>query len=453
MDTKYFGTDGIRGRANGDMLNPNMVMKIAQAAGQVMKKRSMHTRPTVVIGKDTRLSGYMIESALQAGFTSVGFYCLQVGPLPTPAIAMLTRTLRADLGVMITASHNPFEDNGIKIFGPDAIKLCKEKVLEIECLIDNPEEIILAESDKIGRAVRLDDGIGRYIEFCKTSVPKDFYLQGMRIVVDCANGATYKIAPKIFWELGAQVIRIGTEPDGMNINRNTGATSPKALQKAVQQHGADIGIALDGDGDRLIMCDENGVIINGDQILAIMAAHLQENGKLKGEGIVSTVMANMGLDQYIENLGLKLVRTPVGDHNVEREMRTNGYNLGGEPSGHLIFNDYATTGDGILAALQMLAVMREKGLPASAISKTFKAWPMSLENICLPDGTDLTKILEKKSVQKIIEKSKKVLGEEGRLVVRKSGTETLIRVMVEAKTEDLVKTHSELICAALNSAA
>jgi phosphoglucosamine mutase len=452
MDTKYFGTDGVRGTANQAPISADTILRIGQAAGQVFGKRSPHIRPTVVIGKDTRLSGYMIESALQAGFTSTGFYCLLVGPLPTPAVAMLTRSLRADLGVMITASHNPFEDNGIKMFTPDGIKLCRDKVLEIEHLVDHPDEINLAQKDKIGRAVRLEDAVGRYIEFCKTTLPRDFSLHGMRLVVDCANGAAYRIAPKIFWELGAQVIRLGVEPDGLNINRGCGATSPEAMCKAVEQHGADAGIALDGDGDRLIMCDEKGQIIDGDQILAAISRHMQENGTLRGGGVVTTVMSNMGFEHFLQEQNLHMHRTKVGDHYVEAAMRKGGYNLGGEASGHLIFGDFANTGDGILAALQVLQLMRMQGARASTIARSFEAWPMKLENITLPEGTDPAKILAKKNVQKAIEKAEKQLDGKGRVLVRKSGTEPVIRVMVEACEQALMEEKLQALCRSVEDA-
>ncbi|MFZ2619287.1 MAG: phosphoglucosamine mutase [Alphaproteobacteria bacterium] len=451
MDTKYFGTDGIRAAANSGPMTVETILRIGQAAAHVFGKRSTHVRPTVVIGKDTRLSGYMVESALQAGFTSAGFYCLLVGPLPTPAVAMLTRSLRADLGVMITASHNPFHDNGIKIFTPNGVKLCSEKVHEIEHLIDNPHLLERASGDKIGKAVRVEDAVGRYIEFCKTTLPKDFSLHGMRLVVDCANGAAYRIAPKIFWELGAQVIRVGVEPDGMNINRNVGATAPEAMCKAVEQHGADAGIALDGDGDRLIMCDEKGQVIDGDQILAAMALHMHEKGTLKNNGVVSTVMSNMGFEQLLQDKGLHLHRTKVGDHYVEAAMREQGYNLGGESSGHLIFRDYATTGDGILAALQVLVAMRSNGKRASAIARTFTPWPMKMENIRLPEGTNAGAILEAENVKTAMAEAETALGDSGRILVRKSGTEPLIRVMVEAREESVMLEQLAHICAAVKA--
>ena len=439
MASKYFGTDGIRGEANGAVLRPDMLVKIGQAAGYVVGKKTTRPahagKPTVVIGKDTRLSGYMIESALEAGFTSVGFTCLLLGPLPTPAVAMLTRSLRADLGVMITASHNPYEDNGIKMFTPDGIKLNGGYVEQIEELMDNPERIPLVGPDHIGKAVRVEDAVGRYIEFVKTSVAPGLRFDGMKVVVDCAHGAAYKIAPRIFWELGAQVVRIGIEPDGFNINKNVGATSPAALGKAVLEHGAQLGIALDGDADRLIMVDEKGEVLDGDLLIASMAQYLKAQGKLQGGGVVATVMSNMGMQRFIEGMGLVLKRTAVGDHYVEKEMREGGYNLGGEQSGHLIFRDFATTGDGILAALQMMAFLKERGGQASELRMLYKPWPQKMENVRLPAGANAGAVLESKSVQASIEASEKALGASGRVLVRKSGTEPLIRVMVEAEDE------------------
>lgn len=452
MDTKYFGTDGIRGTANGAVLRPDVIVRIGQAAGVAMGRKAKHARPTVLIGKDTRLSGYMIESALEAGFTSVGFTCLLVGPMPTPAVAMLTRSLRADAGVMITASHNPYDDNGIKIFGADGVKIGRGLVEEIEQLMDNPESIPLAHADTIGKAVRVEDAVGRYIEFIKTTVPRELNLQGLRLVVDCANGAAYKIAPRIFWELGAQVIRIGTEPDGFNINRNIGATAPETLSKAVRMHGANMGIALDGDADRLIICDEKGAVIDGDCVIAAMGQHFLRQGRLTGGGVVSTVMANMGMQRFVEGLGLKLVRTPVGDHYVESAMREGGYNVGGESSGHLIFRDYATTGDGILAALQVLAYLRDVGKPASSLKSLYQAWPLKLENVRLPAGSNAGAVLVSDAVQDVIQAAERELGERGRVLVRKSGTEPVIRVMVEAEDEALMLSQLGRISESVRSA-
>lgn len=455
MVSKYFGTDGIRGEANGDILRPDMLVKIGQAAGYVVGKKTARPahagKPTVVIGKDTRLSGYMIESALEAGFTSVGFTCLLLGPLPTPAVAMLTRSLRADLGVMITASHNPYEDNGIKMFTPDGIKLNGGYVEQIEELMEHPERIPLVGPDHIGKAVRVEDAVGRYIEFVKTSVAPGLRFDGMKVVVDCAHGAAYKIAPRIFWELGAHVVRMGVEPDGFNINKDVGATSPKALGKAVVEHGAQLGIALDGDADRLIMVDEKGDVLDGDLIIAAMAQYLKAQGKLQGGGVVATVMSNMGMQRFVEGMGLVLKRTAVGDHHVEKEMREGGYNLGGEQSGHLIFRDFATTGDGILAALQMMAFLKERGGQASELRMLYKPWPQKMENVRLPAGSNAGKVLESKGVQDSISAAEKAMGATGRVLVRKSGTEPLIRVMVEAEEEAVMLRELAVIRAAVES--
>lgn len=453
---KYFGTDGIRGEANGDILRPDMLVRIGQAAGYVVGKKTTKPahagKPTVVIGKDTRLSGYMIESALEAGFTSMGFTCLLLGPLPTPAVAMLTRSLRADLGVMITASHNPYADNGIKMFTPDGIKLNGGYVEQIEELMDHPERIPLVGPDHIGKAVRVEDAVGRYIEFVKTSVAPGLRFEGMKIVIDCANGAAYKIAPRIFWELGAQVVRVGVEPDGFNINKDVGATSPAALGRAVVEHKAQLGIALDGDADRLILVDEKGDVLDGDLIIAAMAQYLKIQGKLRGGGVVATVMSNMGMQRFLEGLGLTLKRTPVGDHHVESAMREGGYNLGGEQSGHLIFRDFATTGDGILAALQMMAFLMERGGNASELRTLYAPWPQKMENVRLPAGTDAGKVLESKPVQESIKAAETSMGEAGRVLVRKSGTEPLIRVMVEAEDEAVMKRELATIRAAVEAA-
>ena len=441
---KYFGTDGVRGVANTPPITSELALRLGQAAGQVFRKYTPHARPTVVIGKDTRLSGYMLESALQSGFTSMGFYCLIVGPLPTPAVAMLTRSLRADLGVMVTASHNEFIDNGIKLFSADGIKISPKMQEEIEYLMENPEKIELASPDKIGKAVRLDDAIGRYTEFCKMSVPKTLSLEGMRIVVDCAHGAAYKIAPKVLWEMGAQVVRIGCEPDGHNINRNCGAVHPEAMCEAVKSHGADLGISLDGDADRLIMCDEKGKVLDGDQIIAAIATYMKKNKTLKN-GVVGTVMSNMGMEDYFKKLGVEFVRTPVGDHHVERAMREGEHNIGGESSGHIIFSDFATTGDGLLAALQFLDVMKEEGVQASKLGATFKPFPQKLHNIRVENDDLAEKMLTHVSVTTHIQSVEKDLNGEGRVLIRKSGTEPLVRVMVEARKNDLVETYTKSI--------
>jgi phosphoglucosamine mutase len=446
---KYFGTDGIRGLANGPVLRPHVIVKIGQAAAQVIRARCGHSSPTVVIGKDTRLSGYMIESSLQAAFTSMGFTCLLVGPLPTPAVAMLTRSLRADLGVMITASHNPYQDNGIKFFGPDGVKINSSMVDDVEALVDNPLRLDLTGCDHIGKAERLEDAVGRYIEFVKTSVPNHLRFDGVKLVVDCAHGAAYRIAPRIFWEMGADVVRLGTAPDGFNINDKVGATHPATLAAAVIEHQAHLGIALDGDADRLILVDERGEILDGDVILAAMAQHLKNHGKLQGGAVVATVMSNMGFEDFLRGLGVALHRTAVGDHYVEAGMRQYGCNLGGEQSGHLIFRDYATTGDGILAALQVLAFLADTGKKPSSLKALFTPWPQRLENIRLPEGVAASEILARAKVGEAIANAEALLGADGRVLVRKSGTEPLIRVMVEARTEAAVQQHLQAITSAV----
>lgn len=442
----YFGTDGIRGPANGPILRPDLIVRMAQAAGQVMHTaRGGYYPSSVIIGKDTRLSGYMIESALEAGFLSVGLQVLWVGVLPTPAVAHLTRTMRADIGCMITASHNPYFDNGIKFFGPDGIKATQEQVKIIEHLIDNPSEITLAAPEKIGRAMRIEDAVGRYTEFVKTTLPRAFSLEGLKVVLDAANGAAYKIAPRILWELGAEVIRVGSDPDGLNINRECGATHTEALKKAVKAHKAHIGLALDGDADRLIVVDEQGEDVDGDYILAALTADALAQGTLKGEGVVSTVMANMGFEEWLKGQGLTLHRTPVGDHYVETALRECGMNLGGEPSGHLIMKDHATTGDGLLAAVQLLAHLQRSASVPSALRQRYTSWPQKLKNIKLPATANAAEVLAHPTVQKTLEESEKSLTNQGRILVRKSGTEPLIRVMVEAKTAKLVEAHTAKI--------
>lgn len=447
---KYFGTDGIRGRANEGNMTPDVMMRLARAAGHVLKQTNVGMRPSVVIGKDTRLSGYMIESALQAGFTSAGFYCLLVGPMPTPAVAMLTRSLRANMGVMISASHNPFDDNGVKIFGADGFKLPDEVEAQIEHLMDNPDLVPLAEAEQIGRAVRIEDAAGRYIEFCKNAVPRDFTLDGIKVVVDCAHGATYKIAPRIFWEMGAEVVRIGASPDGVNINAECGSTHPQSLQAAVKRYGAHLGIALDGDGDRVILCDETGQIIDGDQIMAAIADHWHLAGILNGNTIAATQMSNMGLERFLQSKGITMLRTNVGDRYVMEAMRTNGLNFGGEQSGHLIFADHATTGDGIIGALQFLLVMRERSLKASQLARTFAPFPQVLKNVRLT-GEPADAILAKAPVASTIRESEQALEGQGRVLIRKSGTEPLIRVMVEAAEPVLLETHLNKIVSVIEA--
>ncbi|UHC16424.1 phosphoglucosamine mutase [Methylobacterium currus] len=429
---KYFGTDGIRGRANG-VITPELALKVGQAAGLVFQ-RGEH-RHRVVIGKDTRLSGYMIETALVAGFTSVGMDVLLLGPMPTPAVAMLTRSMRADIGVMISASHNPFEDNGIKIFGPDGFKLSDDVEREIERLIESNLQTKLAGSTDLGRAKRIESVHARYIEFAKRTLPRNLTLDGLRVVVDCANGAAYRVAPETLWELGAEVIAIGTEPDGFNINRDVGSTAPEALVAKVRELRADIGIALDGDADRVLVVDEKGHRVDGDQLMAVVARSWQEDDRLSKNGIVATIMSNLGLERYLGGLGLGMVRTAVGDRYVLEHMREHGYNLGGEQSGHIIMSDYATTGDGLVAALQLLSVVQRQQHPVSEVCHCFDPLPQVLKNVRYGAGGEP---LRQDSVVTAIEGARQRLGEGGRLVIRPSGTEPVIRVMAEGDDRDLV---------------
>ena len=430
---KYFGTDGIRGRTNGPGLTPEIAMKAGMAAGRIFT-RGEH-RHRVVIGKDTRLSGYMIENALVAGFTAVGMDVFQFGPLPTPAVAMLTRSLRADIGVMITASHNLYEDNGIKFFGPDGQKLSDAVEKEIESLMAQPLEQGLAKSASIGRAKRIDDSQARYIEFAKHTFPRNLRLDGMRIVIDCANGAAYKVAPEVLWELGADVVTMGVTPDGTNINQECGSTAPNAMCAKVREMRADFGIALDGDADRVVMADEQGSIIDGDQILALIAKSWSRDEKLKGGGVVGTVMSTAGLDRYLGTLGLKLGRSAVGDRYVLEEMARGGFNVGGEQSGHIILSDFSTTGDGLIAALQVLAVIAQENKPVSDVAHLFEPLPQALVNVRFKKGSPLDDARVKSS----IDAGRAQLGDTGRVLVRKSGTEPLIRVMAEGDDEKLVQ--------------
>ncbi|MFH6787353.1 phosphoglucosamine mutase [Methylobacterium sp. MA0201] len=444
---KYFGTDGIRGRANG-IITPELALKVGQAAGLVFHRGDYRHR--VVIGKDTRLSGYMIETALIAGFTSVGMDVLQLGPMPTPAVAMLTRSMRADIGVMISASHNPFEDNGIKIFGPDGFKLSDEVEREIERLIDASLQARLAGSHDLGRAKRIESVHARYIEFAKRTLPRNLTLDGLRVVVDCANGAAYRVAPETLWELGAEVIAIGTEPDGFNINRDVGSTAPEALIGKVRELRADIGIALDGDADRVLVVDEKGRQVDGDQLMAVVARSWQEDARLSKNGIVATIMSNLGLERYLGGLGLGMVRTAVGDRYVLEHMRGHGYNLGGEQSGHIIMSDYATTGDGLVAALQLLSVVQRQQRPVSEVCHCFDPLPQVLKNVRYATGGEP---LRQDSVVTAIEGARQRLGEGGRLVIRPSGTEPVIRVMAEGDDRDLVGEVVDDIVGALSKAA
>ena len=433
MTRKLFGTDGIRGLANKFPMTSEIALKVGMAAGRVFTNGD-HTH-RVVIGKDTRLSGYMIESALVSGFTSVGMDVFQFGPLPTPAVAMLTRSLRADLGVMISASHNQYHDNGIKLFGPDGQKLSDERECEIEALMENGLEEGLAEPARIGRARRIEDAQARYIEFVKRTFPKHLRLEGLRIVVDCAHGAAYRVAPAVLWELGADVFAIGVEPNGININQEVGSTAPAAMIEKVKETRADFGIALDGDADRVVMCDEKGFIIDGDQVLALIARSWARSGELQGGGVVGTVMSNIGLERYLATQNLTLVRSPVGDRYVIEKMREGGFNVGGEQSGHIIFSDFITTGDGLIAALQVLAVLAEERRPASEAAHIFEPAPQFMENVRLRRGEPLSDA----KVTSHIKACEERLNGSGRLLVRKSGTEPVIRIMGEGEDEKLVR--------------
>jgi phosphoglucosamine mutase len=446
MSRKYFGTDGIRGRANG-VITPELALKVGQAAG-LLFRRGDH-RHRVLIGKDTRLSGYMIETALVSGFTSVGMDVLLTGPIPTPAVGMLTRSMRADIGVMISASHNPYDDNGIKLFGPDGFKLSDDVERQIEALIDSELTKKLARSADLGRAKRIDGVQDRYIEFAKRTLPKNLSLDGLRAVVDCANGAAYRVAPEALRELDAEVISIGIEPDGFNINHECGSTEPAALCQKVKEMRADIGIALDGDADRVLIADERGRIIDGDQLLAVIAESWKQDGRLTRPGIVTTVMANLGLERYLESLGISLVRTPVGDRYVLEHMREHGYNVGGEPSGHIILSDYTTTGDGFLAALQVLAVVKKQGQPVSKVCHRFEALPQVMKNVRYKSG----KPLENAKVRSAIKHAEQRLDGHGRLIVRPSGTEPVIRVMGEGDDKVLIEEVVDGVVEALTKAA
>ena len=446
MARRYFGTDGIRGRANG-VITPELALRVGQAAGVVFR-RGEH-RHRVLIGKDTRLSGYMIETALVAGFTSVGMDVFQTGPMPTPAIAMLTRSMRCDLGVMISASHNPFDDNGIKLFGPDGYKLSDEIEDKIESLIDGDLAKSLAKSGDLGRAKRIDGVHDRYIEFAKRTLPRSMSFEGMRIVIDCANGAAYQVVPEALWELGAEVISVGVEPDGFNINRECGSTAPDELCRKVREMRADIGIALDGDADRVLVADERGHIVDGDQLLAVIAESFKDDGRLAKPGVVGTVMSNLGLERYLGGLGVSLERTPVGDRYVLEHMREHGFNVGGEQSGHIILSDFTTTGDGFVAALQVLAVVQKQGQPVSKVCHRFDPLPQVLKNVRYKSG----KPLQEASVIKAIEAGRETLGQAGRLVIRPSGTEPVIRVMGEGDNEDLVNRVVDDVVEAVTQAA
>ncbi|MFN3387995.1 MAG: phosphoglucosamine mutase [Allosphingosinicella sp.] len=444
MTRKFFGTDGIRGRTNQSPMTAEMAQRVGQAAGAHFLRGDHRHR--VVIGKDTRLSGYMMETALISGFTSVGMDVVMVGPLPTPAVAMLTTSMRADLGVMISASHNPYEDNGIKLFGPDGFKLSDEDEAAIEALLDQPPQLVPAPL--IGRSKKIEDARGRYIHAAKSTFPAELRLDGMKIVVDCANGAAYQVAPSALWELGADVVAIGVNPNGLNINDGCGSTAPGALQARVVEEGAHLGIALDGDADRVIVVDEKGQLVDGDQLMATIAMNWARRGMLEGDCLVATVMSNLGLERYLNSHGIDLVRTKVGDRYVLEAMRERGCNVGGEQSGHIILSDYATTGDGLVAALQILATLVEDGRPASEVLHCFDPLPQLLKNVRFGGGAPL----EAESVKSAIASAEQRLKGTGRLVIRKSGTEPLIRVMAEGEDEALVEDVVDSICEAVKAA-
>ena len=444
---RLFGTDGIRGKANTDPMTAGTALRLGQAAG-LLFTRGAH-RHRVVIGKDTRLSGYMIEPALTAGFTGAGMDVILLGPLPTPAVALLTRSLRADLGVMISASHNGYEDNGIKLFGPDGAKLSDEMEIKIEALMDSRFADRLADSHLLGRASRLDDAAGRYIEVAKASFPRGLRLNDQRIVIDCAHGAAYKVAPTVLWELGATVIPVGVSPDGLNINKGCGSTKPAFLCAKVLEHGAHLGIALDGDADRVVIADENGEVVDGDQILALIAQTWQQAGQLRGGGVVATVMSNLGLERHLQRMDLMLHRTKVGDRYVAEHMRASGINVGGEQSGHLILSDFATTGDGLLAALQVLAVLVQQDRPASEVLQVFERLPQRLKNVRFTGKSPL----REDGVQAAIRDAELRLNGAGRVLIRESGTEPLVRVMAEGEDSALVAEVVDGLCEVIAEAA
>ncbi len=450
MTRKLFGTDGIRGKANTWPMTADLALKLGMAAGRYFT-RGNH-RHVVVIGKDTRLSGYLLEPALTAGFISGGMDVVLLGPLPTPAVAMLTRSLRADLGVVISASHNPYEDNGIKLFGPDGYKLSDEDEARIEDSMDQNLDEDRVTSDQLGRARRLDDASGRYIEYVKNTFPKGLRLDGLKIVVDCANGAAYKVAPSVLWELGAEVIPVGVTPDGKNINKNCGSQHPQALQEQVNAYGADLGIALDGDADRIVLCDETGKMVDGDQLMALIGGEAAKAGLLKGGGVVATVMSNMGLEKYLGGKGLSLERTAVGDRYVLERMRQDGFNVGGEQSGHIILSDHSTTGDGLVAGLQVLAALVQADRPASEVLNLFAAFPQILKNVRVPAALNGA-VLDNAQVKSAIAAGEKTLVGSGRVLIRKSGTEPLIRVMAEGENQSLVATVVDSIADAIETAA
>ncbi len=443
MINNLFGTDGIRGTANTDNMAPESLLRIGMAAATHFKNGDHRHR--VVIGKDTRLSGYMLESALTSGFVSMGMDVTLVGPIPTPAIAMLTRSLRADLGVMLSASHNLYYDNGIKFFGPDGYKLSDIDEDKIEEHMQNKIDCVRASPEEMGRAKRLDDAAGRYVEYVKSTFPKGLRLDGLRIVLDCANGAAYKVAPEVLSELGAEIIPINVEPDGMNINQNCGSLYPTGVKEQVVNHNADIGLAFDGDADRVLVCDENGEMVSGDQILALITDHCRETGHLKGNGAVATVMSNFGLEKYFSRQGLSLIRTKVGDRYVVEKMRSENYNVGGEQSGHIVLGNYSSTGDGLIASLQILAILVSREGKASTICRPFDLVPQILKNVPITRG----QLINTKNVQEAICEAETLLLNRGRLLVRESGTEAIVRVMVEGDDTTLIESLSNKIVNAI----
>ncbi|MEG3638611.1 phosphoglucosamine mutase [Magnetococcus sp. PR-3] len=447
QERKFFGTDGIRGMANIHPMTPDMVLKLGRAAGHVF--RTGEKRHTVIIGKDTRLSGYMFESALLAGLTSMGIHCLQVGPLPTPAIAFLTRALRADAGIMISASHNAYHDNGIKFFGPNGMKLPDELELEIERVLLAEQTLPLPTPQNLGRAHRIEDALGRYIEFAKNSFPKAQRLDGLRVVVDCAHGAAYKVAPAVLWELGAEVVTLGNQPNGTNINEGFGSLHPQEMVKKVQEVRADLGVAFDGDADRVVICDEKGEIMDGDVILAMSAVEMKRIGTLRGEGVVATVMSNLGLERALAKEGLSLARTKVGDRYVLEHMLANGFNLGGEQSGHLIYLDHNTTGDGLISALSVLSLLSRQEKPLSELANVMQRVPQVLQNVSIVRGADP---MEDSRVVDAIAQVESELGDRGRILVRKSGTEPLVRVMVEGDDTAHITALASGVCEAIRQA-
>ncbi len=443
---KLFGTDGIRGLANSEPMTAETMLRVAMAAAALFQRGNHRHR--VVIGKDTRLSGYLLEPALTTGFISMGMDVILLGPLPTPAVAMLTTSLRADLGVMISASHNPYQDNGVKLFGPDGYKLSDAIEAQIEALVAKPEKLQPVPSAELGRASRLDDALGRYVEWVKGTFPRGLSLEGLKIVVDCANGAAYRTAPTVLWELGAQVIPIAVNPDGKNINDRCGATATQLMQESVVMHGADLGIALDGDADRLIVADEKGQKIDGDQLMGLIAQSWAQAGQLRGNAIVATVMSNLGLERFLAQQNIALTRTPVGDRYVLEEMRRSGCNVGGEQSGHMLLSDYATSGDALIAALQVLAVVKRQDRPASEVLNLFKPLPQILHNVRVAP-----QVLELPKVTAAIAAAEKTLNGHGRLLIRRSGTEPVVRVMAEGEDEALVRRLVEELCNTIKTAA